>query len=208
MSDRLLDLSGKHDLTEEEVEEFYMLQDEQELRDSIRKILESIDGTPLRHQLLETPNRVVKAMSEIFDGYQVDIDSLFTSFDGEGKDQIVVVKDIETWSVCEHHLLPFHLQVAVAYLPFDRVIGVSKIERLVHAYAHRLQLQERITEQVANTLMDKLRPQGVGVIIEGEHLCMRMRGVKGTGKVVTSVMLGEFRESPGLRQELLGVLRK
>jgi GTP cyclohydrolase I len=178
-----------------------------DIKTTVRNLLLAIEGQPLRKQLLDTPKRVEKMISEIFDGYEVDIDSIFTTFDGEGRDQISIVKNIITWSVCEHHLLPFQLVVAVGYLPRERVIGASKLVRLVEAYSHRLQLQERITEQVANTLMEKLNPLGVGVIIEGEHLCMRIRGVKNTSsKLVTSVMLGEFRDSPTIRQEFLKML--
>lgn len=175
--------------------------------ENVKSLLLAIEGGPLRPQLVETPLRVEKMFSEIFDGYSMDIDSLFRSFDGEGKDQLVIIKDIETWSWCEHHMLPFFVSVSVGYLPKDRVIGASKIERLVVAYAHRLQLQERITEQVANTLMDKLQPLGVGVVIEGEHLCMRIRGVKSkNSKMISSVMLGQFREDQGLRQEVLNLM--
>jgi len=178
-----------------------------DIKTTVKNLLLAIEGQPLRKQLLDTPKRVEKMISEIFDGYEVDIDSIFTTFDGEGRDQISIVKNIITWSVCEHHLLPFQLVVAVGYLPRERVIGASKLVRLVEAYSHRLQLQERITEQVANTLMEKLNPLGVGVIIEGEHLCMRIRGVKNTSsKLVTSVMLGEFRDSPTIRQEFLKML--
>jgi len=176
---------------------------------AVQMLLEAIEGEPLRPQLLETPNRVMRALEEMLDGYNVEIDSLFKTFDDEGQDQIVVVKNIQTYSVCEHHLLPFLIQASVAYLPIDKVIGTSKIERLVLAFSHRLQLQERITNQVANTLMDKLQPQGVAVVIEGKHLCMRARGVKSKdSKVVTSVMLGEFRENPVLRQEFLSLVNK
>jgi GTP cyclohydrolase I len=140
-------------------------------------------------------------------GYNVDIDSLFKTFDGEGKDQIVVAKDIEVWSCCEHHLLPFHCSVSVAYLPVKRVIGVSKIARLVQAYAHRFQIQERITSQIGETLMSKLQPQGVAVVIHGEHLCMQARGAKvPSSSVVTSVMLGQFRLERTLRMEVLSLL--
>ena len=173
----------------------------------VRDLILSIEGE-MRPHLEETPARVRRMMGEIFDGYGVDISSLFKSFDGEGKDQVVIARNIETHSICEHHLMPFLISANVAYLPDDRVIGASKMARLVHAYAHRLQLQERITEQVGNSLMEYLKPRGVAVVIKGEHMCMRLRGVKSTNsEIVTSVMLGEFRENSNLRQEVLLLLR-
>jgi len=174
------------------------------IRDAVSTILLSIEEGPLREELLETPRRVAHAFEEMLSGYSVDIDALFQTFDGEGQDQLVIVRDIEAWSICEHHLLPFQICASVGYLPDDKVIGVSKIERLVLAYAHRLQLQERITEQVANTLMKMLQPRGVAVVIKGKHLCMRARGVRSkNSEVVTSVMLGHFRDNPTLRNEFL-----
>ena len=161
----------------------------------------------MREDLKETPGRVQRAYEEMFDGYDTDIDSIFKTFDGEGQDQIVVVKDIVSWSVCEHHLLSVELLVHVAYLPRTKVIGASKIERLVHAYAHRLQLQERIARQIADAMMNRLAPQGVAVIIEGIHGCMRCRGVKSqSSKMVNSIMLGLFREDSALRMEVLSLL--
>ena len=180
-----------------------------EIISAILMLLGAIEGGPLRAELLETPYRVQKALEEMLDGYGTDIDDIIKVFDGEGKDQIIIVKDIHAWSYCEHHLLPFSIKVAVGYLPKERVLGVSKIERLVLAFAHRLQLQERITEQVARTLMNKLQPYGVAVVAEGEHLCMRCRGIKSKdSKVVTSIMLGAFREDATLRLEFLSLLGK
>ena len=173
----------------------------------VRDILTLIEGSPLRPELERTPERVVNALAEMLDGYNVRIDDLFTTFEEEGKDMVIVVKDIPFVSWCEHHLLPFHGLASVAYLPVDKVIGASKIPRLVLAYAHRLQLQERMSRQIAETLMEKLQPQGVAVIIEAEHLCMQCRGVKSVGsKLITSVMLGEFRENANLRAEILSLL--
>jgi len=174
----------------------------------VAKILTAIEGPVVRQELVETPGRVASAYQEILDGYGVDIDKLFKTFEG-GIDQLVISKDINTYSMCEHHLLPFSVNAVVAYLPDKRVIGASKLERLVIAYSHRLQLQERIAEQVAHTIMEKLQPLGVAVIIEGEHLCMRCRGVNSkAGKIVNSIMLGKFRESAALRTELLTLLNR
>ena len=183
----------------------------------IRDLLYQIEGKPLRSDLEETPDRVVRALEELLDGYSVDIPALFTAFDDEESvpknnhtglhDQIVAVRGIECWSWCEHHILPFHIRASVAYLPKDKVIGASKIPRLVLAYAHRLQLQERITRQVANAIMDNLEPYGVAVILVGEHSCMRIRGVKSeSSQLVTSVMLGAFRDNQSTRLEVLSLL--
>ena len=172
----------------------------------VKALLYQIEGPELRKDLEKTPDRVFRTLGEVLDGYDYDIESLFKISEDEGHDQIVAVRDISTYSICQHHLTPFHCLVHVAYLPVDRVIGVSKIERLVHAYSHRLQLQERITRQIADAMMTYLKPHGVAVIIQGEHLCMRMRGVKGSSTVMTSVMLGTFRDNQSTRLEVLSLL--
>ena len=175
---------------------------------AVESLLKAIEGPTLRKDLIDTPDRVYRALEEMLSGYETDIDSLFKTFDGEGTDQLVIVKNVEFSSFCEHHFLPFSGSANVAYLPNNKVIGASKIPRLVLAYAHRLQLQERIAEQVANTLMQKLEPLGVAVIIKGEHLCMRCRGVKSTNcSIINSIMLGSFRDNPALRMEVLELLR-
>jgi len=174
---------------------------------NVRQILKAIEGPTLRKDLERTPIRVQKSYEEMIDGYNVNIESLFTTSDGEGMDQIVAMRNITGWSLCEHHLLPFSFIAHVAYLPRDRVIGASKLERLVIAYAHRLQLQERITRQVADALMNYLNPRGVAVIIIGEHLCTRCRGVKSpSSELVSSIMLGSFREEQSARIEVLSLL--
>ena len=175
--------------------------------DAIIRLLEFIGEDVKRAGLLETPQRVIKAYEEMFDGYKIDIDKLFKCFEGEGSNQIIAVSNIEFFSFCEHHMLPFTGHVHVAYLPDGKVIGASKIPRLVSAFAHRLQIQERMTEQIANTIMDKLKPQGVAVIIEGFHSCMRYRGIRcQDGKLTTSVMLGLFRDDLAIKQEVLALL--
>jgi GTP cyclohydrolase I len=173
---------------------------------AVRVILSNIEGK-LRPGTMETPKRVAKAYLELFDGYDTDISTLFTTFDDEGTDQIVAVRDIEFNSMCEHHILPFSGTAHIAYLPRKKVIGASKIPRLVNAFAHRLQIQERMTEQIGNTLMTYLNPYGVAVIIEAQHSCMICRGVKSkTSKLITSVMLGKFRQDQALRIEVLSLL--
>ena len=174
---------------------------------NVRAILESIEGSPLPERLVETPKRVQRAYEELFEGYNTDIPSLFKSFDGEGDDQLVIAKDIPFSSTCEHHLLSFGGFVSVAYLPNKRVIGASKLPRIVLAYSHRLQLQERIAEQVANVIMKFLEPKGVAVIIKGKHDCITCRGIKSDCEFVNSIMLGVFRDVPTLRAEVLSLLR-
>ena len=182
-------------------------QDKPKVASAIRTILEAVEGRSLRPELLETPSRVIRALEEMLDGYSVDIDGLFKTSDDEGKDQIVVVRDITFTSWCEHHFLPWMGRAHIAYLPVTQVLGVSKIGRLVLAYAHRLQLQERLTKQVAYTLMEKLNPHGVAVIIIGEHTCMRCRGVRlSESQVMSSEMLGAFRQNAALRAEVLSLL--
>ena len=175
--------------------------------DAIIRLLEFIGEDINRKGLIETPKRVVKAIKEMLNGYDFNIKELFKVFDGEGKDQIVAVSNIEFVSICEHHMLPFVGHVHIAYLSNKRVIGASKIPRLVSAFAHRLQIQERITEQIADAMMKYLKPQGVAVIIEGVHSCMKYRGIKcQDGKLITSVMLGTFRDDLAVKQEVLSLL--
>lgn len=173
----------------------------------VKAIIEAIEGKPLGKEMLETPGRVQRAYEEMFDGYNVDTGSLFKVSEGTGNDQIVTVNDIEFVSWCRHHFLPWQGVAHVAYLPTERVIGVSKVGRLVLAYAHRLTLQEELTKQIAYSLMNNLKPKGVAVIVVGEHFCMRYRGVKlPTSQVRSSEMIGEFRENSAQRMEVLSLL--
>jgi len=182
----------------------------------VRELLYEIEGYPLRHDLEKTPIRVVNALKEMLDGYSINVEDLFTTFDDEESippnngsdihDQIVAVKGTPFTSFCEHHLLLFSGIAHIAYLPKDRVIGASKLPRLLLAYAHRLQLQERITRQVANAIMTYLQPQGVTVILEAKHACIACRGVKSDCSFVTSVMLGTFRDNQTTRLEVLALL--
>lgn len=174
----------------------------------IKNLLKQIEPeTYSREGLEETPARVAKAYSEWFDGYSVNIDELFKCFPGEGTDQIVCLKNIPFYSFCEHHMAPFSGTVDVAYLPDGKVIGASKIPRIINAYSHRLQIQERIAQQVADILMNKLNPKGVAVIIRAKHSCISSRGVKAHDvEMVNSVMLGVFRDEPGARMEVLSLL--
>jgi GTP cyclohydrolase I len=179
------------------------------LEDLVLNLLNEIGEDPKRDGLVRTPHRVAKAYRHLTSGYGVDIDKLLNGalFDVT-YDEMVIVKDIELYSLCEHHMLPFYGKAHVAYLPHRKVVGLSKIPRLVDAFARRLQVQERLTQQIAETLMEKIAPQGVGVVIEARHLCMMMRGVeKQNSTAITSAMLGTFRDCKETRDEFLSLVR-
>lgn len=173
-------------------------------------ILDAIGEDRSRDGLVQTPERVEKALRFLTSGYSVDIKKLVNSAVFAVKyDEMVIVKDIEFFSMCEHHMLPFFGKMHVAYLAKDKVIGLSKLPRLVDAFARRLQIQERLTQQVAQSLEDLLEPLGVGVVAEARHLCMMMRGVeKQHSGTVTSAMLGSFRTNKETRDEFLALIRK
>src|SRR5260370_516854 len=174
----------------------------------MRKIIEDLGEDPEREGLVRTPDRAEKALRFLTSGYQVDIGSIVNGALFTHKcDEMIVVRDIEFFSMCEHHLLPFFGKVHVAYLPDKKVIGLSKIPRIVDAYARRLQLQERLTQQIADTIQEVLEPRGVGVICEARHFCMMMRGVeKQHSGTLTSAMLGDFRERKETRDEFLSLV--
>lgn len=174
----------------------------------MRKILVKIGEDPDREGLMRTPDRAEKALRYLTSGYQMDVNEIVNGalFTHEC-DEMVIVRDIEFFSMCEHHLLPFFGKVHVAYLPDKKVIGLSKIPRLVDGFARRLQLQERLTQQVAETIRDVLEPRGVGVICEARHFCMMMRGVeKQHSGTLTSAMLGDFRSRKETRDEFLSLV--
>src|ERR1700677_846139 len=175
----------------------------------VREILGDLGENPERDGLKRTPERFEKALRFLTSGYQQDPEKLLNgAMFNVAYDEMVVVKDIEVYSLCEHHLLPFFGKCHVAYLPNKKVVGLSKIARLVNMFARRLQIQERLTSEIAEAINDKLNPQGVGVIIEARHLCMVMRGVeKQNSMAVTSSMLGQFRESKHTRDEFLALVR-
>jgi GTP cyclohydrolase IA len=173
------------------------------------EVLRQLGEDPSREGLLSTPRRASKAMHFLCSGYDVDINTLVNGalFAAEN-DDMVVVKDIEYYSLCEHHMLPFFGKVHVAYLPDKKIIGLSKIPRIVDAFARRLQVQERVTQQIADTLMQVLEPRGVAVVSEAQHFCMMMRGVeKQCSSTVTSAMLGEFRRNKASKDEFLSLIR-
>lgn len=180
------------------------------IADLVRRMLTLIGEDPNREGLRRTPERFEKALRFLTGGYQQDAEGLLNNATfSVCYDEMVVVKDIEVFSLCEHHLLPFFGKCHVAYLPNKKVIGLSKIARLVNMYARRLQIQERLTNQIATVIAEKISPEGVGVIIEARHLCMVMRGVeKQNSQAVTSAMLGAFRENKQTRDEFLSLIRK
>jgi GTP cyclohydrolase IA len=173
--------------------------------DAIRTLLTELGEDPGRAGLVGTPERVRRMYAELTDGYATDPEALLNKAAFEvDYDEMVVVRDIEFYSLCEHHLLPFFGRAHVGYLPRGRVIGLSKIPRIVDMYAHRLQVQERMTQQVATFLMERLEPKGVGCVVEATHLCTVMRGVrKQNATMVTSAMLGTFRADARTRSEFL-----
>src|SRR5918996_4615350 len=179
------------------------------MQDLIKKLLAELDEDPDREGLRDTPQRVERALKFLTSGYTADVDTvlnnaLFTV----DYNEMVIVKDIDFYSLCEHHLLPFFGKCHVAYIPRERVIGLSKIPRLVEVFARRLQIQERMTNQIAETIREKIDPLGVAVVVEGTHLCMSMRGVeKQNSFAVTSAMLGAFRDNARTRMEFLELVK-
>ena len=180
------------------------------LQAAVRQILESVGEDPQREGLQNTPERVARMYDELLRGYHVDPIALINDalFDVE-YDEMVVVKDIEYYSLCEHHLLPFYGRAHVAYIPRNKVLGLSKIPRVVDLFARRLQVQERMTRQIADFLSEVLHPLGVGVVIEGAHLCSMMRGVqKANARMVTSSLTGRFKSDARSRAEFFEHIRK
>ena len=178
------------------------------IKSLIENILHAIGEDPKREGLLKTPERVEKSLKFLTSGYDVDIDQLVNdALYNENYDEMVIVKNIDFYSLCEHHMLPFFGKCHVAYLPKGKIIGLSKVPRLVDAYGRRLQVQERLTTQIAHCIEDIVKPTGVGVVIEATHLCMSMRGVeKQNSYTTTSSMLGSFKKDPRTRAEFLSLL--
>jgi GTP cyclohydrolase I len=183
---------------------------QEEAEAAVRTLIRWAGDNPEREGLIETPKRVVKSYRELFQGYAVEPrDYLEKTFEEVGGyDELVVLKDIRFVSFCEHHMLPVVGKAHVGYLPTDRVVGISKLARVVRGYARRLQIQEKMTSEIANAIQDVLRPHGVGVVIEAEHSCMTMRGVDVPGaSLTTSCLLGTVREDPRTREEFLRLAR-
>jgi len=172
----------------------------------VRRQLELIGEDPDRQGLRRTPERVANALAWLTRGYEMDVQQVVNGalFDAEGASNMIMVRDIELYSLCEHHMLPFYGRAHIAYIPNGKIVGLSKVARLVEVFARRLQVQERLTEQIASALDEVLKPMGAGVVIEAYHLCMMMRGVeKQNSKTITSAIRGSFRSDPRTREEFL-----
>ena len=177
------------------------------MEEVFKEIFNLIGDNPEREGLIDTPRRVVKSWTELYKGYNQKAEDILTVFSSDGYDQIVLLKDIEVYSMCEHHMLPFVGKAHVAYIPNEKIVGISKLARLVDMYARRLQIQERIGQQVTDDLMRLLNPKGAACIIEAQHLCMLMRGVnKQNSVMVTSSLRGVFLQNSTSRQELMNLI--
>ncbi len=180
------------------------------MEEHVRALLRSVGENPDREGLNKTPSRVVEVLKYLTHGYDLDPEKVLNgALFSEDYQEMIVQKDVDFFSLCEHHLLPFFGKAHVAYIPQHKIVGVSKLARLVDVYARRLQVQERLTNQIAQTIMDTIRPLGAGVVVEAEHLCMRMRGVeKQNSLIITSTLLGVFRTRQETRAEFMNLIRK
>ncbi|MFH1831041.1 MAG: GTP cyclohydrolase I FolE [Pseudomonadota bacterium] len=179
------------------------------MEDAIRRIIEELGEDPNREGLKRTPERVKESLKFLTEGYRQDPKALIeNSMYSDKHEELVLVRDVPIYSLCEHHLLPFFGRAHVGYIPNERIVGISKIARMVDLFARRLQVRERLTNQIAQTLMDVLKPKGVAVVIDAEHLCMQMRGVQKRGtSIITSAMLGAFRKRPETRAEFMNLIK-
>jgi len=180
---------------------------ENHLKLNIKEILEHIGDDPSREGLADTPKRVVESWKELYSGYKRSPEDVLTVFNSDGYDEIVLLDNIEMYSTCEHHMLPFYGEAHVAYIPDEKIVGISKLARIVNIFSRRLQNQERITRQVTNALMKHLEPQGAACIIKARHMCMCSRGVgKQNSMMKTSSLKGAFLDEPEARQELINLI--
>lgn len=179
-----------------------------DIEDTVIRQLQFLGEDPNREGLKETPARAMKALLEMTSGYQQDPKKILSKVFVEPCDEMVVVRDIPFWSLCEHHLLPFHGTATVAYVPSGKIVGLSKIPRTIQAFARRLQVQERLTQQIAQAMNEALEPKGVGVLVKASHLCMAIRGIRSEGEMVTSCLLGAMKDDPKAREEFLALGRK
>jgi GTP cyclohydrolase I len=181
--------------------------DKEQLKEHARAIIELLGEDADREGLKDTPRRYAEAMDTLFGGYEQKPEDILTVFDDEKYDEMIVVKDIEFYSSCEHHMLPFWGKAHIGYIPNGKIVGLSKIPRIVDIFARRLQNQERLTQQIAKSIEDLLDPKGVGVVIEAQHMCMMARGVQKQGsRVSTSAMKGLFKEKDNTRSEFLKLI--
>lgn len=175
----------------------------------ITDLLKFIGEDPNREGLVGTPERVAKSHKKLFGGYQEDPKKLIKVFDNEGYDEMIIAKDIDFYSTCEHHMLPFLGKIHIGYLPDNNIIGLSKLPRMVEIFSRRLQNQERLTKQIADTLSELLQPKGIGIVIEAEHLCTKARGVeKQNSKMTTSAFTGLFKSNMNTRSEFLNLIQR
>ncbi|MGL1901494.1 MAG: GTP cyclohydrolase I FolE [Fibrobacterales bacterium] len=182
--------------------------DKEKIKAGFKMILEGVGEDPNREGLLDTPRRVADMYEELFAGLHKDPNDLMKTCFAEDFDEMILVKDIEFQSMCEHHFLPFKGVAHVAYIPKDKVVGLSKIARVVEHFARQPQIQERMTREIANFIQEKLDPQGVAVVLESEHMCMTMRGIKKPGsKMLTSQLKGVFRENQDTREEFMSLIK-
>ena len=183
--------------------------DIQKLQEVGKAFINALDDDPSREGLQETPNRFAAACEKLYSGYNKKPEDVMRVFDGENYDEMIVVKDIEFYSTCEHHIIPFYGKAHIGYIPNGKIAGLSKFPRIVEIFARRLQNQERLTSQIANAIDDLLKPKGVGVILEAKHLCMMARGVEKQNTVVTtSALRGLFRNNMNTRAEFLRHLER
>jgi GTP cyclohydrolase I len=181
--------------------------EQSDIQETVVRQLAWLGEDPFRDGLRETPRRVAETLVELTSGYHDDPDAILSVQFSEACDQLIVVKDIEFWSLCEHHMLPFHGHASVGYIPREhRIVGLSKLARVVHCFAKRLQNQERMTTQIAEAIERVLHPAGVGVVLEASHTCMQMRGIRTVGSMVTSDLRGALREEASARQEFLSLV--
>ena len=180
------------------------------MEENIREIFDYIGEDRNREGLLDTPKRVVKSWEHLFSGYKKNPKEILgTVFSDGACDEMVVLKDIEFYSVCEHHMLPFFGKISIGYIPDSKVVGISKLARLVEVFSRRLQIQEKMTSQIADTLMEVLQPKGVMVVAEAKHMCMVMRGVeKQNSMMMTSAIRGLFRKEQKTREEFMGLIKR
>lgn len=181
----------------------------EQAENNVRELLKYLGEDIEREGLKNTPKRVIKSYSRLFGGYKQKPEDILTTFDSENYDQMVVLKDIEFYSTCEHHMLPFFGKAHVAYIPNEKIVGISKLARLVEIYSRRLQNQERLTKQIAEALMFHLKPKGVGVVMEGKHFCMMCRGVEKQNSVMkTAHLTGVFLDEIETRNEFYNLIRQ
>jgi len=185
------------------------LVDQMRIKEAVAAIIEAIGEDPRREGLVETPRRIAEMYAELFEGITKDpIEELRVGFEEVEHQEMVIIRDIPFYSMCEHHFLPFHGVAHIGYIPNERIVGISKLARVVEMLARRPQLQERLTGQIADAIVEGLAPKGVGVIVEAEHLCMTMRGIKKPGSIIiTSANRGLFRHNIATRQEFLSLVR-